>query len=401
MRAIPTDRRRSSKHAKSEFEKHSLECPPASEHNSLMSKSKAAATPDPEHNQDPASLTRRPLTDPTSLLRYRDGLYAVDLLSCAVTEFDFFTWLADNPSDFDAICTHFGFAPRPADVLMTLLLSNQYLRRDAVGEFRLSRLGREHLDSRSPWSLVPYYASLKDRPVAQDFAKVLKTGKPANWSGHDNADADWHGAMENEEFANAFTAAMNCRGLFLGKALADTLTEDLSKRSRVLDIGGGSGIYACSLVKNHPHLLATVLEQAPVDAIARNTVESYQLSDQIGIHSGNMFHSEDWPRDCDVHLFSNVLHDWDFPEIEKLLSRSYEALPDGGLIAVHETFLHADKVGPLPVAEYSCILMHSTQGRCYSTEEIFDHLQAAGFSDPTHHDTAGDRGVITAHKTQR
>ena len=343
-------------------------------------------------------LTRRPLTDPTSLLRYRDGLYAVDLLSSVITEFDFFTWLNDNPSDLGAICDHFGFAPRPADVLMTLLLSNQYVRRDPVGEFRLSRLGREHLDCRSPWSLAPYYASLKDRPVAQDFARVLKTGKPANWSGHDNADADWHGAMGNEEFANAFTAAMNCRGLFLGKVLADTLSDDLSKRSRVLDIGGGSGIYACSMVKNHPHLLATVLEQAPVDAIARSTVEGYLLSERIGIHSGNMFHGEDWPRDCDVHLFSNVLHDWDFAEIEQLLARSFEALPEGGMVAVHETFLHADKTGPLPVAEYSCILMHSTQGRCYSTEEIFGKLLEAGFTDPSHRETAADRGVIVAHK---
>ena len=362
-----------------------------------MSKTKDKATPAAEH--DSASLTKRPLSDPTSLLRYRDGPYAVDLLSCAITEFDFFTWLADNPSDLGAICTHFDFAQRPADVLMTLLLSNQYVRRDPVGEFRLSRLGREHLDSRSPWSLAPYYASLKDRPIAQDFAQVLKTGKPANWSGHDNADADWHGAMENEEFANAFTAAMNCRGLFLGKALADTLTEDLGKRSRVLDIGGGSGIYACSLVKNHPHLLATVLEQPPVDAIARSTVEGCLLSEQIGIHTGNMFLSGDWPRDCDVHLFSNVLHDWDVAEIEQLLARSHEALAAGGMIAVHESFLHADKIGPLPVAEYSCILMHSTQGRCYSTKEIFERLLAAGFTDPSHRDTAGDRGVIVARKS--
>ena len=346
----------------------------------------------------PTSLTERPLTDPTSLLRYRDGIYAADLLTCALTEFDFFTWLADHPSDLEGICRHFDFAERPADVLMTLLLCNQYVRRDPVGEFRLSRLGREHLDTRSPWSLAAYYASLKDRPVVQDFAKVLKTGKPADWSGNEQADSDWHAAMTNEDFARSFTAAMNCRGVFLGKALSDALGENLAGRSRILDVGGGSGIYACSLVQNHPHLLATVLEQAPVDGIARETVDSYQLGERIGVHSGNIFHGEDWPRDCDVHLFSNVLHDWDVSEIDKLLARCHEALPDGGIIAVHEAFLHPDKTGPLPVAEYSCILMHSTQGRCYSTEEIFDRLEAAGFGDPVHRDTAGDRGVIVAKK---
>lgn len=346
----------------------------------------------------PSSLTDRPLTDPTSVLRYRDGLYAVDLLSCAITEFDFFTWLADHPSDLDEICKHFDFARRPADVLLTLLQCNQFVRCNDVGEYRLSRLGQEHLDQRSAWNLSPYFASLKDRPIALDFARVLRSGKPAHWSGDEDKGADWHEAMNNDEFAESFTAAMNCRGIYLGKVLADVLAGDLQNRSRVLDIGGGSGIYACALTANHPHLLATVLEQAPVDGIARKTVDDYELSERIGIHTGNMFHSECYPTDCDVHLFSNVLHDWDFPEIDQLLARSFEALPDGGLVVVHETFLNADKSGPLPVAEYSCILMHSTQGRCYSTAEIFEHLEKAGFVSPSHRDSAGDRGVITAHK---
>ena len=33
----------------------------------------------------------------------------------------------------------------------------------------------------------------------------------------------------------------------------------------MLDIGGGSGIYACSLVAHHPQLCATVFDQRPVD----------------------------------------------------------------------------------------------------------------------------------------
>ena len=31
-----------------------------------------------------------PETDPTGILRYRDGIYAVDLLTAAIVEFDFF-----------------------------------------------------------------------------------------------------------------------------------------------------------------------------------------------------------------------------------------------------------------------------------------------------------------------
>ena len=60
----------------------------------------------------------------------------------------------------------------------------------------------------------------------QDFARVLRTGQPANWGGAKGGQ-DWHVAMQDEAFARRFTAAMDCRGLYLGEALARAV--DLSQ----------------------------------------------------------------------------------------------------------------------------------------------------------------------------
>jgi len=343
------------------------------------------------------SLTTLPKTDPTSILRYRDGIYAVDLLTAAVVEFDFFTYLADQPGCLDEICEHFGWARRPADVLVTLAKANGFLSEGEEGTIRTTALAREHLVTGSPWSLRGYYESLKDREVARDFGRVLKTGKPAQWSGHHQAEFDWHGAMENEGFALAFTAAMDCRGVFLGKVLADRLADELAGRRRILDIGGGSGVYACALAANQPHLTAAVLEQPPVDDLARQKIGERGLSDRVEVIAGDMF-AGNWPTNAEVHLFSNVMHDWDVPEIQQLLAHSAASIPSGGLVVVHETFLNGEKTGPLPVAEYSCILMHSTQGRCYSILEMGRLLEAAGFARPRYFDTAGDRGAVIAER---
>ena len=220
-------------------------------------------------------LTRVAATDPLPLYRYRDGLYAVDLLIVAVAHLDFFSWLAAHPSDAGAIYGHFGFHPRPADVLLTLCRANGLVRR-AGDTFHVTTLAREHLTGGSPWDLTPYYASLADRPVARDFARALKTGRPASWNSEAGA-ADWHALMEQESFARAFTAAMDCRGTYLGAALARHV--DLSQARR-----------------------------------------------------------------------------------------------------------------------YSALLVHATQGRCYSTAEFDDALRAAGFTPGTFTTTAADRGVITARK---
>jgi hypothetical protein len=103
-----------------------------------------------------------------------------------------------------------------------------------------------------------------------------------------------------------------------------------------------------------------------------------------------------WPADCDVHLFSNVMHDWGRTEILALLHRSRETLAPGGTVLVHEAFLDPDKRGPLPVAEYSCILAHSTQGRCYAWSEMEAFLAEAGFRSLGYRPTGGDRGVVLA-----
>ncbi len=335
-------------------------------------------------------LTAQPATDPTRIYRYRDGLYAVDLITAALVHFDFFSWLAEHPSTLEQICVHFDFKLRPADVMLTLFASNGFIeQRD--GAFNATRRAQEHLVKSSAWGLSPYFASLHDRPIARDYLEVLRTGKPAGWSG-DKAAFDWHKAMEQEDFARKFTAAMDCRGIYLAQALAKRL--DLTGYSRLLDIGGGSGIYACSLVAHHAHLRAVVLDQAPVDRICQTLIAERGCAARVEVIAGNMF--DGMPAGCDVHLFSNVLHDWDIPEVQALLARSYEALPPGGLLILHDAFINADKTGPLHVAEYSALLMHSTQGKCYSTTEYAELADAAGFTPGKYHDTAAARGFMTA-----
>lgn len=347
------------------------------------------------HPSGMTGLNRIPETDPTSILRSRDGIYAVDVLTAAVAEFRIFDHLQDSPSTLEDLCRKFDWVERPADVLVTLCKASGYLHEDEEGILSVTPQAREHLCEGSPWNLTDYYASLRDRPVVQDYIRVLETGKPAHWSGLDEAEDDWHGAMLSEDFARTFTAAMDCRGVFLGKKLADAARDILAGSRSVLDVGGGSGVYACALAANHEHLEGIVLEQEPVDAIAREKIADRGLSGRVRVSVGNMF-TDPWPDSCDVHLFSNVMHDWDTEEIVLLLRRSRDFLPEGGHVLIHETFLNADKTGPLPVAEYSCILAHSTQGRCYSVAEMEGLLLKAGFKMIDFQETGGDRAVITA-----
>ena len=329
-----------------------------------------------------------PRTDPSLIFRYRDGLYAVDLMAAAITGLDFFTTLSKQPADLKTICKMFGIQERPTDVMLTLFAAMELIQQ-RNGMFELTENGREFLTKDSYWYLGAYFGAMQERPVCKDMLAVLRTGKPANWASYKD-EKEWTRAMEDEKFARGFTAAMDCRGRYLAQALAKVL--DLCGTKRLLDIAGGSGIYARTLADANPHLHATILEKPPVDKIAREVA-----NDRVDVIIADMF-KDPLPAGYDAHLFSNVLHDWDVPQVQQLIQKSFAALPPGGCILIHDAHLDADKSGPLAVAEYSALLMNVSEGRCYSVAETENYLTQVGFRHFTFQPTALHRSIVTARK---
>ena len=84
--------------------------------------------------------------------------------------------------------------------------------------------------------------------------------------------------------------------------------------------------------------------------------------------SGDMF-VDQLPRDCEVTLLSNVLHDWDEPECQRLVQRCAEALPASGRLLIHDVFLNDELDGFFPIALYSTALFTVTEGRAYIAKE--------------------------------
>lgn len=333
-----------------------------------------------------------PNLDPSNLLRVRDSIYASDLLIAAVGWMDFFTWLQTHPSDKTGICTSLGLIDRPADVMLTLFTAMGLLRQQN-GVFEVTELAANYLVKGADWDLRPYFSSLKERPISKDLLEILKTGKMFSW-GSEQTEEDWAKAMEKPGFAQSFTAGMDSRGACMAPVVAEKL--DCLRYKNLLDIAGGSGIYACAIAALHPHLRATVFEKPPVDQITRYAIEKKGLAERVSVVGGDMF--DGLPVGFDMHLFSNVIHDWDVPAVQRLLNQSYESLESGGMIVIHDAHINADKTGDLAIAEYSVLLMYACEGKCYSIREMEEYLLQAGFVDVVYTPTIANRSLITARK---
>ncbi len=334
-------------------------------------------------------------TSPELIFKLRESSFANDLFITAVSYFDFFNFLKKHPSDIGSICKSLNIKERPLDVMLTLFKAYGFTE-EKDKKFYISDISNDYLTDESVFNLSSYVSSLKDGPVCEEMRKVLLTGKPANWAANKKV-KQWAASMKNEDFAKPFTEGMNSRGEYLANGLLEAV--DLKAYNKMLDIGGGSGIYSAVLLTGNLNLKASVCEKPPVDKLVRYSIHKFKLDDRMDAILGDMFENN-LPGGYDVHLISHVLHDWDFSEVKCILKNSFNSLVPGGMVIIHDAHINDAKTGPVSIAEYSVLLMFLSEGKCYSTAEIKSVLEEVGFKHVQYRPTILNRSIITAIKPE-
>jgi Predicted O-methyltransferase len=64
---------------------------------------------------------------------------------------------------------------------------------------------------------------------------------------------------------------------------------EFSGCSCLLDIGVGSGIYACAIAARYPHLEVVVFDQVLVDRIAGKLIAERGCAECVSVITGDMF----------------------------------------------------------------------------------------------------------------
>jgi SAM-dependent methyltransferase len=323
-----------------------------------------------------------PALDPTALFEMVRWGYGTDLLAAAVAHFGLFDLLAAGPMTMDEIGAAVGLAQRATNVLVVALRALGLLTGQGIGATGLMPIAREFLVRGGEFYAGDYVGLGGEAPGVKNLVERLRANAPAK-AHPDDAGAAFifregiESAMDHEAPARRLTMALAGRARIVGPALARNYP--LPAARRLLDVGGGSGIYAVALLRANPSLRAVVWDRAEVLKVARESAERYGVLDRTEFVAGDMF-ADPVPGGCDVMLLSNVLHDWDVPECQRLLGRLAPALPAGGRLLIHDVFLDDSLDGPLPVALYSAALFGVTEGRAYSAAEYRDMLAGAGLA---------------------
>lgn len=215
--------------------------------------------------------------------------------------------------------------------------------------------------------------------------KAVKTGKPVR-----ERVSHSEGETRKSFLMGMFNTAMNVAPRLL-------IRINLSKRKRLLDLGGGPGTYAIHFCMNNPQLKATVYDLPSTRPFAQSTIEKFGLEERIDFIGGNFL--EDSIKGLyDVAWLSHILHGEGPEDCRKIINKAVSAIEPGGMIIVHDFILDDTMDGPLFPALFSLNMLLGTEnGQSYSEKQIKDMLADAGVKDMQRIpiQTPNDSGIIS------
>lgn len=310
-------------------------------------------------------------------------------------ELKVFPILSKHPLKLSQVAAALGIAERPAEAMLSVVVAQGFVD-VSNGEYSLTSVAEKYLLPESP----TYYGGMLDLRRSNLSLHSVDSLKQAILSDSPQAygSRDVFAAHAGDaDRARAFTRAMHSISAAAAQAWPRLL--DLSHYSTMLDVAGGSGSHSIGAAMAWSHLNAIVFDMQTVCQVAAEYAAASEVSTRIRTHTGDMW--RDAFPSADLHFYANIFHDWPPEKNTFLAQKSFDALPPGGRLIVHEMLYEDDKKGPLDAAIYSMIMLLWSEGRQYSGAELVSLLTGVGFVEIEVRRSFGLWSIVTGVKPLR
>lgn len=206
---------------------------------------------------------------------------------------------------------------------------------------------------------------------------------------------DWiDGRLVGDE--HTFAHAMADIGRASARQTADAL--DLGDCSRLLDIGGGPGLYSIEFVRRNPNLSADILDTEKTIEVAQENVREAGLLERISFILGDVFETP-LTREYDFVFLSNVVHIFPYEGNRELIAKCAGALRPGGRVCVKDFILDESRTSPEWCALFAVNMLVGTDGGdCYTSGDIGAWFENAGLKMESIAGVAGQSSLVIGRK---
>jgi len=308
------------------------------------------------------NLAPAPLLDFFGALAFRTAATALKL--------GVFEAIGDSAATADEVARRIGGNPRGTACLLKALGALGYLKK-RNGGYTATAMARKWLPLLAdalPFAeagIFEQWVHLEDR---------IRGRKPPIHSYDD---------MEREGRWREFEAGM----LALARSSAGRAVAKVKvprSAHRLLDLGGGHGLYSVEFCRRYPQLSATVFDFPQALEVARDVIAAERMGDRVSVLAGD-FWSDDIGSGYDLVLLFNIVHGNQPERNALLLQKVAGSLTSKGQVVILDQLEDAKGSGPTAraIAALTGLNMYNASGgQAYRFTEIASWLAAAGFIRP-------------------
>lgn len=328
---------------------------------------------------------REPPAPPEIITHLLDAVYPSFAMLSGM-DLDLFTILHKGPMTVEQLAGAIGVqAVKLRPLLYALVVSGLLTVED--DSFANSAEADHYLVRGKP----SYMGGLKEL-TASNWTRVLNTAGTIR-KGSPLQEYDYRGT-QNELMALF-------RGLYPG-AVRDALRimelYDFTGHSSLLDVGGGSGGLAITMVQANPHLKATILDLPSITPITKQFVEEAGAADRITIISGDAIHNS-LNGLYDVVIARHLIQVLSADDSRTLLKNLTSVLKPGSVIHLIGWILDNSRLAPKNIVGTNLVLLNAYQdGQAYTEQEYHTWLDEAGFVDIERILMSDGASIMTARK---
>ncbi len=174
----------------------------------------------------------------------------------------------------------------------------------------------------------------------------------------------------------------------LAACAAAVRTGEFAHADCIVDIAGGSGVFAIPLLLEYPRKRVVLTELPSALPNIRPLLATHGVEDRVELRGMDVFR---FPWDipaCDGIFIGNFVHGFDDQRALQVCREAFSRLPAGGTIWLHEMLWNESRDGPLLTALWDAAMKSAGDGGQRTGSEWTSLLQKAGFVEtrviPTH-----------------
>ena len=181
-----------------------------------------------------------------------------------------------------------------------------------------------------------------------------------------------------------------------GKDAATVLAARIEGRS-LLDAGGGMGGYAAAFLESDPARVVTLIDRAPVLALARTHLAPF--GDRARFVEGEIESALIPDAGYDAALLANVLHLHPREACARIVERCASSLREGGTLYVKDLAIADNRSGP-PAAVLFALTMaiYTEGGDVHTSGAIAEWMRAADLVDVRVESLGGEAMVVRGRR---